>query len=111
MPRLRLALRLAAAAALSLACHPLDFSPRVAAGAVDIYDALLAVSVADDDHGVAVGYHGAAYWTEDGGETWHKGATGTERLLYSVSMADSRNGWAVGQSGTILRTSDGGQTW
>jgi photosystem II stability/assembly factor-like uncharacterized protein len=93
------------------ACHQLDFSPRVAEGEIDIYDDLFAVSVADEHHAVAVGYHGAAYWTEDGGETWHKGATGTERLLYSVSMADSRNGWAVGQTGTILRTRDGARTW
>src|SRR5512134_830904 len=101
----------AALALWQLACHQLDFSPRVPEGEIDIYDDLFAVSVADDDHAVAVGYHGAAYFTTDGGETWRKGATGTERLLYSVSMANSRSGWAVGQSGTILRTSDGGQTW
>lgn len=98
-------------AAGGLACHQFDYTPRVAAGEIDIYDDLFAVSVADDDHAVAVGYHGAAYWTSDGGESWHKGETGTERLLYSVSLADSQNGWAVGQSGTILRTSDGGRTW
>src|SRR3990172_939828 len=100
-----------AVAAASVACHQLDFSPRVPEGEIDIYDDLFAVSVADDDHAVAVGYHGSAYLTTDGGETWRKGATGTERLLYSVSMANSRSGWAVGQSGTILRTSDGGKTW
>ena len=94
-----------------LGCHQLDFSPRVSEGEIDLYDDLFSVSVADEAHAVAVGYHGAAYWTEDGGETWHKGATGSERLLYSVSMADSRHGWAVGQSGTIARTSDGGKTW
>ena len=95
----------------SVACHQLDFSPRVAEGDIDLYDDLFSVSVADESHSIAVGYHGSAYWTEDGGETWHKGHTGTERLLYSVSMADSQNGWAVGQSGTILRTGDGGRTW
>ena len=113
MSRVRLP-ALAAALALcagSLGCHQLDFSPRVPEGEIDIYDDLFAVSVADADHAVATGYHGAAYWTADGGETWHKGETGTERLLYSISMADSRAGWAVGQSGTILRTSDGGRTW
>ena len=109
-PRPRLSACLLAAAGL-LACHELDFSARVKQGEIDIYDDLFAVSVPDDDHAVAVGYHGAAYWTNDGGETWHKGATGTQRLLYSVSMADSHHGWAVGQSGTILRTGDGGQTW
>ncbi|HZO08514.1 MAG TPA: YCF48-related protein [Myxococcota bacterium] len=109
-PRLRLSACLLAAAGL-FACHEYDFSARVKQGEIDIYDDLFAVSVADDDHAVAVGYHGAAYWTSDGGETWHKGETGTQRLLYSVSLADSKNGWAVGQSGTILHTSDGGRTW
>jgi len=94
-----------------LACHQLDFSPRVPAGEIDIYDDLFSVSVVDESHTVAVGYHGAAYWTDDGGENWHKGDTGTKHLLYSVSMADTKNGWAVGQSGTILRTNDGGATW
>jgi photosystem II stability/assembly factor-like uncharacterized protein len=95
----------------SVACHQLDFSPRVAEGDIDIYDDLFSVSVVDEKHTVAVGYHGAAYWMGDGGKTWHKGTTGTDVLLYAVSMADTQHGWAVGQSGTILRTRDGGQTW
>ena len=60
---------------------------------------------------MAVGYHGAIYWTDDGGEGWHKGKTDTSQLLYSVSMADTEHGWAVGQLGTILRTNDGRRTW
>ena len=54
-------------------------------------------------------YRGAAYWSEDGGESWHEGASATERLFYAVSMADRRRGWAVGQRGTVLRTEDGGR--
>jgi photosystem II stability/assembly factor-like uncharacterized protein len=113
MSRIRVLACLAALglAASSVACHQLDFSSRVAEGEIDLYDDLFAVSVADESHAVAVGYHGSVYFTEDGGETWHKGDTGTQRLLYSVSMADSRHGWAVGQSGTILRTGDGGRSW
>ena len=95
----------------SIGCHQLDFGPRVSEGEIDIYDDLFSVSPGDDQHAVAVGYHGAAYWTDDGGETWHKGDTGTKMLLYSVSMADGQHGWAVGQLGTILRTEDGGETW
>ncbi len=94
-----------------LGCHQLDFSPRVEPGEIDIYDDLFAVSVVDEEHAVAVGYHGAAYWTDDGGERWRKGESGTNQLLYSVSMADMNHGWAVGQLGTILRTDDGGRTW
>ncbi|MBW2360346.1 MAG: hypothetical protein JRG84_05535 [Deltaproteobacteria bacterium] len=96
---------------VTVGCHQLDFGPRVAEGEIDIYDDLFSVSASDESHTVAVGYHGAAYWTHDGGATWSKGDTGTKMLLYSVSMADSQNGWAVGQLGTILRTSDGGETW
>jgi photosystem II stability/assembly factor-like uncharacterized protein len=92
-------------------CHVLDFSPRHSADEIDLYDDLFAVSVPDDDHAVAVGYHGAIYWTGDGGKSWGKGETPTQRLLYGVSMADSKSGWAVGQLGTILRSEDGGRTW
>ena len=96
---------------VAIGCHSQDFSPRTEPGEIDIYDDLFAVCVADEQHAVAVGYHGAAYWTDDGGDSWHKGETKTEELLYSVSMADNRHGWAVGQTGTILRTTDGGRTW
>ena len=109
-PRHLFAVCLAIAVA-SVGCHQLDFSPRVPEGEIDIYDDLFAVSVVDENHAVAVGYHGAIYWTDDGGESWHKGKTDTNQLLYSVSMADTEHGWAVGQLGTILRTNDGGRTW
>ena len=100
-----------AIAVASVGCHQLDYSPRVPEGEIDIYDDLFAVSVVDENHAVAVGYHGAIYWTGDGGEGWHKGKVDTNQLLYSVSMADTKNGWAVGQLGTILRTTDGGRSW
>ncbi|MFQ5415644.1 MAG: WD40/YVTN/BNR-like repeat-containing protein [Myxococcota bacterium] len=92
-------------------CHVMDFTPRYAEGEIDIYDDLFAVSVIDDQRVVAAGYHGTVYWTNDGGDTWHKGATDTERLIYSMSMGSATHGWAVGQSGTVLRTEDGGRTW
>jgi photosystem II stability/assembly factor-like uncharacterized protein len=60
---------------------------------------------------VAVGYWGAAYVSEDGGKSWKKAETGTQKLLYDVSMANAKVGWAVGQLGLILRTEDGGHTW
>ena len=110
MRRSRLAIFLAQGALLA-GCHGLDLSPRHAEGEIDLLDDLFAVSVPDANHAVAVGYHGSIYWTEDGGESWHKGRTPTERMLYGVSMADSKSGWAVGQLGTILRTEDGGRSW
>ena len=97
--------------AVSLGCHNFDFASRYGSGEIDIFDDLFSVSVVDDNHIVAVGYHGAVYFSEDGGESWHKGKVPTNRMLYSVSMADTSVGFAVGQLGTILRTEDGGRTW
>ncbi len=109
--RVRAVLNSAFLAVSMIGCHVLDFSPRHEEGEIAIFDNLFAVSVPDERHAVAVGYLGAVYWTEDGGDTWRKGATDTVASLYSVSMADSLHGWAVGQFGTILRTDDGGKTW
>lgn len=108
-----LGLRVAAALALlgAVACHEIHFESRTEPGSIQIFDDLYAVSTADGQHVVAAGYWGAVYWSEDGGTTWQRGETGTERLIYGVSMADARRGWAVGQLGTILRTEDGGRTW
>lgn len=97
--------------ATTAGCHNLDFGSRYNSGEIDIYDDLFSVSVVDEKHVVAVGYQGAAYWSEDGGDSWHKGKTPTNKLLYSVSMADPQTGWAVGQLGTIIKTEDGGRTW
>lgn len=95
----------------ALGCHNFDFTSRYGSGEIDIFDDLFSVSVVDESHIVAVGYQGATYYSEDGGETWHKGKVPTNRLLYSVAMANKDVGWAVGQLGTILRTEDGGHTW
>lgn len=110
-PRMGRAALVALALATSLGCHNLDFSSRYGSGEIDIFDDLFSVSVLDEKHIVAVGYHGAAYFSEDGGESWHKGKVPTNRLLYSVSMASASVGWAVGQLGTIVRTEDGGRSW
>jgi len=76
-----------------------------------IYDSLFSVSVPDPENAVAVGYYGSIRQTRDGGKTWLKRESGTNKPLYSVSMADPQHGWAVGQTGLILRTADGGETW
>ena len=102
---------LAAAVLVSLGCHDVHLDFDRPSGEIEVLDNLFSVAVADGDHAVAVGYFGAAYWTEDGGTTWHLGQTGTQALLYSVAMADAKHGWAVGQRGLVLRTNDGGRTW
>jgi photosystem II stability/assembly factor-like uncharacterized protein len=99
------------AALVLAACENVEFKPQYGPGEIDIFDDLFSVSVVDAQTIVAVGYQGAAYYSNDGGETWNKGKTPTIKLLYSVSMADEQVGWAVGQLGTILRTEDGGRTW
>ncbi len=100
-----------AVAVFALACHEYHFHARDYKGEIDIYDDLFAVAVPTADHVVAVGYWGAVYVSEDGGGSWRKAETGTQKLLYDVSMASPKVGWCVGQLGLILRTEDGGHTW
>ena len=107
----RTVLFVASAALIALGCHDFHIDFDDAGSTIRVFDDLYSVSYIDEKHAVAVGYYGAAYWTEDGGETWKRGKTGTRISLYNVSMADSENGWAVGQRGTILHTDDGGRTW
>lgn len=97
---------------LGLGCHDveLDFD-RAEAGEIVLPDDLYSISAVDPEHAVAVGYYGAAYFTEDGGQSWRQGKTGTRESLYNVSMADTQHGWAVGQRALVLRTEDGGRNW
>ncbi len=114
MPIARNVAPLLAAATLALVgagCHEVHLSYGHSDGKIVLFDDLYSVSVVDKQHAVAVGYYGSAYYTEDGGETWSRGTTGTLASLYNVSMADPKHGWAVGQRGLILRTEDGGATW
>ena len=63
------------------------------------------------DIGWVVGTKGTVIHTTDGGKTWIKQESGTEKNLFSVSFADAKNGWVVGEYGTLLHTSDGGEHW
>lgn len=81
---------------------------------------LRGVAFVDADHGCAVGDHGVALVTSDGGEHWRRVATPTEHRLEAVSFVDAEHGWVVGGSarpythesrGVVLATSDGGRTW
>jgi photosystem II stability/assembly factor-like uncharacterized protein len=100
-----------ALAVIAAGCRQVTFEAVAKPGEIGIYDDLYAVSAPSAKHVVAVGYWGAVYVSDDGGLTWKKGNSGTQKLLYDVSMADDQRGWAVGQEGTILRTEDGGMTW
>ena len=94
-----------------IGCHDIHLTYEGDPDSIVPFDDLYSVSVIDKQHAVAVGYYGAAYFTDDGGATWKRGRTDTLSSLYNVSMADTQHGWAVGQRGMILRTEDGGATW
>lgn len=101
----------AVAAVFLSACHDTHFVPRVAEGELGIYDDLYAVASPGNNRVIAVGYFGAIFLSEDGGNKWERRSANTQASLYSIGMADEKRGWVVGQLGTILRTEDGGQTW
>ncbi len=54
-----------------------------------------------------VGDGGIILKTQDGGITWQKQVSPTDKNLYSVYFVDNTNGWAVGDNGTIIQTKDG----
>jgi photosystem II stability/assembly factor-like uncharacterized protein len=107
----RLAFAAVAIAVVALGCHDIDLDFSSDSSEISVYDDLYSIATVDDKHAVAVGYYGAVYFTEDGGNTWEKGQTGTILSIYDVAMADAKRGWLVGQRGLIMRTEDGGRTW
>ncbi len=74
---------------------------------VILYDA----QFVDPQHGVIVGEFGTLLATADGGETWEKRETGTEKTLFGVGFTTPDAGWATGMDGLVIRTKDGGKTW
>jgi photosystem II stability/assembly factor-like uncharacterized protein len=77
---------------------------------------LYAIDFYDESVGLAVGLHGAALYTEDGGTTWidvslytEDGGTswidvsiGLDRFLGDVRWVDASTAIAVGEAGTVL---------
>jgi photosystem II stability/assembly factor-like uncharacterized protein len=74
---------------------------------VILYD----VSFPDAQHGFIGGEFGTVLATSDGGETWEKRETGTEKTLFGLHFSTPERGWAVGIDGLLLQTRDGGRTW
>ena len=84
---------------------------------------LLSVFVNGNGKGLAVGYSGIIYTTEDNGSSWYQILSGKNSLYYagdwitSVFMFNENIGWAAGyRKGIwyypiILKTTNGGNTW
>jgi photosystem II stability/assembly factor-like uncharacterized protein len=76
---------------------------------------LRAVSFADGSHGAAVGDDGEILWTDDGGQSWLRKTSPTNRDLLGVHVLDAQTATIVGggrgHGMEIMKTLDGGDTW
>lgn len=70
---------------------------------------LWAMHFADARNGWIVGEGGTILHTEDGGETWTRQMSGTQRSMWAVFGIDAGTAWIGGESGTILATATGGR--
>jgi photosystem II stability/assembly factor-like uncharacterized protein len=69
------------------------------------------ISFPDPKHGFIVGEFGTLLMTEDGGATWHRHPTPTEKTLFGVHFTGRDRGWVVGIDGLVMHTADGAHTW
>ena len=72
--------------------------------------ALYDIFFIDAQHGWISGMDGVILMTENGGETWHRIPSGTDKPIYSL-IVRGQQGWAVGNKGLYLRSTDSGRTW
>ena len=72
--------------------------------------ALYGIFFTDNETGWIVGMEGVIITTHDGGNTWKKIPSGTDKPLYSIQVNGSR-AWVVGNKGAYLMSIDGGKTW
>ena len=98
-------------ALLLAGCREPTYERRFAEGDIDYYDDLYAATAVGRDRLWVAGYFGSIYRTTDGGETWKKLPSGSQKSIYDISFADERHGWAVGRRGWIVHTTDGGDSW
>jgi photosystem II stability/assembly factor-like uncharacterized protein len=74
---------------------------------VILYD----VMFVDADHGFIAGEFGSLFATRDGGATWRRQVTGTDKTLFGVHFVSPDEGWVVGIDGIVMRTTDGAESW
>jgi photosystem II stability/assembly factor-like uncharacterized protein/predicted esterase len=67
-----------------------------------IVEDLYAIDFFDENVGIAAGVHGAALYTEDGGETWIDASIGFDRFIGDVRWVDASTAIAVGERGLVL---------
>lgn len=82
----------------------------VAATLPETGTALLDIRAADENNGWIVGDRGLVLHTGDGGATWQRQDSGTERLLLGVFPIDGDTAWVAGSGGTLLYTGSGGRS-
>jgi photosystem II stability/assembly factor-like uncharacterized protein len=101
------------ALALALAgCQADVYDRHWAEGEIDgIYDDLYTATAHGPDHLWVAGYFGTIYRTTDGGSSWRKLDSHTQKSIYGISFGDSKSGWAVGRRGYVIHTSDAGDSW
>jgi photosystem II stability/assembly factor-like uncharacterized protein len=97
---------------LGTGCHREEVTEvPLLAKLISFTDRFFDVRALDANNVVVGGYGGKILLTTDGGLTWSRSETGTDRAIYKLDFVDKQTGWAVGQEGLILHTNDGGKTW
>lgn len=69
------------------------------------------VQFVDATRGLVSGEFGLLLETTDGGRTFTRQNTCTDRILYGLAMIDGKHSLAVGANGTAIETTDGGHSW
>ena len=72
--------------------------------------ALYGACFLDSSRGWIVGLDGVIIKTVDGGKTWTRLNSTTDKPLYSI-LIKGQKGWIIGNKGAYLMSSDGGETW
>jgi photosystem II stability/assembly factor-like uncharacterized protein len=69
------------------------------------------VRFVSDTLGFAVGEFGLILRSDDGGKTFTRQASCTDKLLYGIATVTAEHALAVGADGAVVESKDGGKTW
>jgi len=76
---------------------------------LEIWHSVYYAGFYNESIGITVGYHGATYYTEDGGKAWTKGDN-EANCRYGLDFLDEKNLWTIGNYGGNRVSNDGGAT-